>query len=254
MKKLTKISMALIFSLVITGCSSVDKKELSPREVAMMEVEEDKRVLFGKDDYLSGYNTRMYRFDIGLDRYVTSPVLKTYDYYTPDFVQDRVKNFFSNLGEVGTFANLLLQLRVKDSLETLGRFAFNSTIGIFGTFDVATDMGLDKHSESFSETLAYYNVGAGVPLVIPFLGPTNIRTAVGAGINGYGTAQVEPYKFADINTSETPYTVTSAFQLRKNLGLFYGDTDYVFEYEYLKYLNKKYQDLKYQQAKNSDKI
>ena len=85
------------------------------------------------------------------------------------------KNFFSNLGEIGTITNDLLQLKFAQAGKDTMRFLLNSTLGVFGVFDVATPMGLSKNKEDFGQTLGFWGVPDGPYLVLPFLGPSSVR-------------------------------------------------------------------------------
>lgn len=130
-------------------------------------------------DPLEGFNRAMYSFNDTLDRYFLRPVAKGYRYVTPSFVRQGASNFFSNLYEPINMVNNLLQGKVGSGLSDLGRFAVNSTIGIYGLFDIASLMGLEKHDEDFGQTLAVWGVGEGPYLVLPILGPRNFRDAFG---------------------------------------------------------------------------
>jgi phospholipid-binding lipoprotein MlaA len=94
-------------------------------------------------------------------------------------VRTGVTNFFSNINDVLIAANNLLQGKPSNAASDIGRFLVNSTIGILGFFDVATDMGLDKNREDFGQTLAVWGVGDGPYVVLPFFGPSNVRDTVG---------------------------------------------------------------------------
>jgi phospholipid-binding lipoprotein MlaA len=113
---------------------------------------------------------------------------------TPTTVQTAVRNFFSNLGDIGNFANDLLQLKATDATEDVMRFGFNSTLGIGGLIDWATPAGLPKHHQDFGLTLAHYGVPVGPYLVVPLFGPSSVRDvsdiAVGGLLNPFGAAPV----------------------------------------------------------------
>lgn len=130
-------------------------------------------------DPLEAINRPIHSFNEGFDRYVLKPVARGYTWLLPDFAQSGVRNFFSNLNDVTVLANNILQLKPEPSTRDFLRLAFNSTFGLFGLLDVASEMGLKKNNEDFGQTLGYWGVGAGPYLVLPFLGPGNVRDTAG---------------------------------------------------------------------------
>ena len=126
-------------------------------------------------DPLEGLNRGIYSFNEGLDKVLFDPVSNIYKTLTPDFVDKGVTNFFSNLGEISTIANDILQLKIDQALSDATRFIFNSTIGIGGFFDISSSVDLPKHDEDFGQTLGYWGVGPGPYLMAPFFGPTTLR-------------------------------------------------------------------------------
>src|SRR5690606_9659376 len=113
------------------------------------------------------------------DDWVFLPLVEGYRYVTPGFVRSGVSNFFANLGDVPNLLNSLLQFKGKRSLQTTGRLLVNTTIGIAGLWDPATRIGLPKQSEDFGQTLGFYGVPDGPYLVLPLLGPSNLRDTGG---------------------------------------------------------------------------
>ncbi len=145
------------------------------------------------DDPWEGFNRRVFAFNEVMDKYVLRPAAEGYQYITPQDVDDSVSNVFSNLGDVLVVANDLGQLKFGQALSDTGRFLINSTVGFFGVFDVATHIGLPKHEEDFGQTLGYWGVGTGPYLVLPFLGPSNLRDTAGTGVewvSGLGATNV----------------------------------------------------------------
>lgn len=125
-------------------------------------------------------NRGIYEFNEFADRWVLEPLAKGYDYIVPEFVQRSVANFFDNLEYPVRLANDVLQLKYVKAFEDTGRFLTNTTLGLGGFLDVASAGGFPKHDEDFGQTLGYWGVPPGPYLVIPFLGPSNVRDAVGA--------------------------------------------------------------------------
>ena len=127
-------------------------------------------------DQLSAYNSVMTEFNDGFYVFVLDPVARGYEWVMPDLAQSGVKNFFHNLLFPIRFVNNALQLKPINAGEELFRFIINSTVGIFGLWDPAKEwFDLEAHEEDFGQTLGYYGVGGGFHIVLPFLGPSNLR-------------------------------------------------------------------------------
>ena len=129
------------------------------------------------EDPLEGYNRAMFKINQRVDKYTLRPLARVYDAVTPQPVQTGVGNFFGNLNDVWIGANNLLQGKVADGLSDWMRFAFNSTFGLGGLLDIASEAGLPKHDEDFGQTLAVWGVGEGAFVVMPFFGPRTLRDA-----------------------------------------------------------------------------
>ena len=127
-------------------------------------------------DPFEGLNRKIYYFNNTLDGWILKPSAKAYKAITPDPIERSVGNFFSNLGEVGSIANSLFQGKGEKSLDHTGRFVINSTFGLFGLFDLATPMGITPiGNEDFGQTLGHWGLSPGPYLMVPFLGPANVR-------------------------------------------------------------------------------
>jgi phospholipid-binding lipoprotein MlaA len=131
------------------------------------------------DDPLEPMNRAIFNFNEIVDDSILEPIAKGYRTVTPDPVEDSISNFFNNLGEISTIINSALQLNVEKTLSSSGRLIINSTIGLFGLFDVASTIGIERHKEDFGQTLGFYGVPAGPYLVLPFFGPSSFRDAPG---------------------------------------------------------------------------
>lgn len=132
-----------------------------------------------RKDPIEGFNRAMYSVHEGIDTVVLKPVAKGYDYVLPSPVQTGVTNFFANIGDLAISVNSLIQGKPGDALSDLGRFAINSTIGLLGILDVATEAGLEKHDEDFGQTFGRWGVDEGAYVFIPFFGPRTARDTVG---------------------------------------------------------------------------
>lgn len=135
------------------------------------------------DGALEAYNRAMFDFNMQVDKYVLKPVAKGYRAVTTKFIRERVSNFFSNLREPATMINHSLQGNFTDSGKSLGRFAVNSTLGLLGTFDVASGWNIPNNKTSFDKTLANWCVPDGPFVVLPLLGPSTPRAATGRAVD-----------------------------------------------------------------------
>ncbi|HHJ36378.1 MAG TPA: VacJ family lipoprotein [Gammaproteobacteria bacterium] len=135
------------------------------------------------DDPLESFNRSVFAFNEGFDKYAAKPVAEGYNYVMPDFANKGVSNFFNNLNDITVFFNELLQFKFADAAATSARFVFNTTLGLLGFIDFATDMDLPKHNEDFGQTLATWGVGSGPYIVLPFFGPQNIRDTAGLAVD-----------------------------------------------------------------------
>ncbi|MEM7019334.1 MAG: VacJ family lipoprotein, partial [Pseudomonadota bacterium] len=103
-------------------------------------------------DPLESFNRGMYDFNDGLDRHIMKPLAEVYVAITPGFMRTGVTNFFDNLGYINVIANDILQGKIEQGFSDLGRFGVNTTLGIGGLFDVATEMGIPKNDEDLGQT------------------------------------------------------------------------------------------------------
>tara|TARA_Y100000992_G_scaffold240939_1_gene171790 strand:- start:270 stop:1094 length:825 start_codon:yes stop_codon:yes gene_type:complete len=129
------------------------------------------------DDPLEPINRAVFGFNEVIDDAVLEPVAKGYRAITPDPVEVSVSNFFNNLGEINNILNSALQMKLDKTVSSSARFVINSTIGVFGLFDIASGLGIERHREDFGQTLGYYGMPAGPYLVLPFFGPSTFRDA-----------------------------------------------------------------------------
>ena len=134
-------------------------------------------------DPWESYNRAVFAFNDGLDSALLKPAAQAYDAVVPEPVDRGVSNFFANLGEVGNFANGLLQAKPGESARALVRLAINSTVGLLGLFDVATGLGIERGEEDFGQTLGAWGAGPGPYFVLPVLGPSTVRDGLAAPVD-----------------------------------------------------------------------
>jgi phospholipid-binding lipoprotein MlaA len=120
-------------------------------------------------------NRRVYAFNDAIDRGALRPVAKAYEASLPKWMRTSVTNFFHNLSAPSTIANQLLQGKPKEAAQDTLRFAMNTTLGIGGLFDPASDANLPRHDEDLGQTLGRWGVPAGPYLMVPLLGPSHLR-------------------------------------------------------------------------------
>ncbi len=166
-------------------------------------------------DPFEGFNRSMYKFNDALDRAVMQPVARGYVAITPEPVNKGVTNFFSNLGDVWVTANDVFQFKFKQAVSDAWRFVINSTLGIYGIFDVASVLGLEKHNEDLGQTLGYWGVGPGPYLVLPVLGPSTLRDGIGDA--GESTVWRATDAVTDTSAEETGLVVLDSVDTRADL-------------------------------------
>lgn len=132
-----------------------------------------------EDDPLEFINRPIHSFNRTLDTLIIKPVTVSYDNVVPDVAKRGVSNFFNNINDLNVVFNDILQLKLKNAMQDSGRLVLNTTVGIGGLIDVASDVGLYKNDEDFGQTLGYWGVGPGPYLEIPILGSFTLRDAVG---------------------------------------------------------------------------
>ncbi len=130
-------------------------------------------------DPWEGYNRAMHSFNDGFDKALLKPAAKMYQAVTPEPVDRGISNFFSNLGEIRNFFACMLQGKPEEGGNSLARLLINSTVGVGGFLDVATDMGIRKSEEDFGQTFGSWGAEPGPYFVLPFVGPSTVRDAFG---------------------------------------------------------------------------
>ncbi|MEN3293424.1 MAG: phospholipid-binding lipoprotein MlaA, partial [Burkholderiales bacterium] len=159
---------AMAIALALAGCATTNPK-----------------------DPLEKFNRAMFSFNDAIDQAALKPAAEAYR-TLPSFVQTGVSNFFGNLGDVWTAANNLMQGKMADGMSDVMRVTFNSTFGLFGVLDIASEAGLAKHKEDFGQTLGKWGVGSGPYVVLPLLGPSTLRDTVATPVDLAG----DPWDYA----------------------------------------------------------
>jgi len=185
-------------------------------------------------DPLEGMNRTIYRFNYYFDRYIFLPGIAAYQYVTPDPVEKGIHNFFRNLTDISTLINSILQLNLEKTMNTTTRLAVNSTVGLLGFIDVASDV--PRKDEDFGQTLGYWGVGNGPYLVLPILGPSNLRDGVGYGVD-WGIRRELWRRATDLETwQEWARDILWSVDTRAHIAFRYYETGSPFEYDMVRML------------------
>ena len=152
----------LVLALLAAGCATVEG-EPDPR------------------DPWEGTNRAVYRFNETFDEYLAKPVARTYVKVLHQEIRTRIANFFSNLQDPLIGLNNLLQGKFEDGITDLARFVINTSFGLLGIHDVASDGGIEKHNEDFGQTLGRWGAGPGPYLVLPIFSSSSVRDGIGTG-------------------------------------------------------------------------
>ncbi len=198
--------LALVFSLA--GCQTV--KGVGTR----LERAVDK-VMGSKGQRLDpweSWNRKVFAFNESLDANVLKPVATAYAEIVPQPVRTGVDNFFGNIGDAWSAVNLMLQGRFKAGVEQGMRFAVNSTLGLAGVLDIATEAGLDKNSQDFGKTLGKWGMGTGAYIVWPVFGPSSVRDSLALPIDW----QASPGQVFDDGSKRVAITALNIVNTRAN--------------------------------------
>ena len=244
--KIKKLLLLSVLSLTLVSCSNTNEVNNSNTDYS-----EASNVVYanpGESNFIADepdpwepFNRRMYYFNYQIERLLITPIVNTYKFITPDFVEDRVSNFFKNAKVLNTMTNSAFQFKGRKSLSARGRVTSNSIVGLGGLFDVASKMGMPKPYEDFGLTLAHYGVGRGPYLVLPILGPTYLRDAFGMSVDSVTAGKTDIYRRMDLfNSSNVGLTALRGIDMRKNIDFQYHQTNSPFEYEYVRFLYSKY--------------
>ena len=153
----------LVAPTLLLGCASKPDREVDPR------------------DPLEPFNRATFRFNMDFDKAFVQPIARGYQKVTPEPVDRGITNFFDNLADVTSAVNNVLQFKMSRAGSDVGRIFINSTVGVLGFIDVATNVGLPSYKEDFGQTLGYWGLEPGAYLVTPLLGPSSMRDAIGMG-------------------------------------------------------------------------
>jgi phospholipid-binding lipoprotein MlaA len=137
-------------------------------------------------DPLEPLNRQVFKFNDALDAAIVKPVAIAYRDHTPTPLRQGIGNVFNNLQDSWSVVNNLLQLKIVYAYDSLARVAINTLLGVGGVVDVASEMGIERHTQDFGHTLGVWGVPPGPYLVLPILGPSSLRDAVALSVDWQG--------------------------------------------------------------------
>jgi phospholipid-binding lipoprotein MlaA len=228
--------LLILIALALAGCGSTAKGPVEPARLTLADVAPpDAAYPLLVYDPLGPINRSIYTFNAGFDRYVLLPAVRGYVTVTPEFVRNRVSDFFVNLTEFRNFTNSVLQLKPESAGRAMLRFVINVMFGFGGLYDIATAKGIPQQPEDFGETLGHWGAGPGPFLVIPVLGPSNLRDGTGLAADALAFYYALP---AEVTSSIAYYAVMYGLRpidARYSVPFRYYGTGSPFEYDLVRF-------------------
>lgn len=172
-------AVGLLLAAVLAGCAT------PPRDPA------ERAIFEQNNDPLEPLNRKTFALNLFIDRILLKPVAKVYIAVVPEKGRDALRRALDNMKEPVVAINDVLQAEPKRAVNTVGRFAVNTTVGLAGLFDVAGKWGIAKETGDFGQTLFVWGAPEGPYLIVPVLGPSDPRDLVGMGIDAY----MDPFSF-----------------------------------------------------------
>jgi phospholipid-binding lipoprotein MlaA len=239
--------MLLVVFVFLAGCGTAPVRK-EPEIPAKRPVSE--YVKPGETSAVDAYdpwepmNRRIYNFNAIFDNVIFLPVVNAYEFVLPVFVQKGITNFFKNLNEITNLTNSLLQFKFEKAVNTFGRVMINTTVGLGGLIDVATlNDGIRREDEDFGQTLGFYGLGPGPYLVLPILGPSNLRDTGGLVADSVVYSMMLSQLIAELGMDDTyedvlNYSLTGIYAIdkRHNEPFRYFKTGSPFEYDLIRRL------------------
>lgn len=187
--------LALLAASLAGGCGSIPKEQRDPR------------------DPWQPYNRAMFKFNTDFDNAFFKPVAQGYQAIIPEPVNHGITNFFNNIADVTSAVNNALQFKLSRAGSDVGRVLVNTTVGLVGFIDVATNVGIPSYKEDFGQTLGYWGIGDGPYFVMPILGPSSVRDTVGFA----GDVVIDPFFSLDADEIYWGFVVVRAIDVRAGL-------------------------------------
>lgn len=206
------MSLKQIRTLMLLPCIALALLALPAQAAKDVENQEES---YYDSDPLRPLNRAIYHFNYGVDTVILRPVTVGYRFVMPDKGEEMVSNALRNLYMPVSFGNSILQADPYNSFATFWTFALNSTFGLLGVFDVASEAGLSYRATDFGQTLAIYGAGTGPYIVLPIIGPSNARDAVGRLADAF----MSPVNYIDQGASYVVWGVTAVDKRSQNMQL-----------------------------------
>ena len=197
MNQLLRALTVVLLAFALVGCATIKNAVGSKGQ---------------KLDPWESWNRKVFSFNEKVDENVLKPVATAYSEVVPSTVRKGIGNFFGNIGDAWSTVNLFLQGRFKSGLEQGMRVAVNSTFGILGLFDVATEAGLEKNSQDLGKTFGRWGMGTGAYIVWPILGPSSVRDSLALPFD----LQASPAVVFDHGKEKVGVTILNAINTRAN--------------------------------------
>jgi len=234
---------------LLVSSGKIPDSEIGMIEPARRQIQEavvpGKRYVIDVYDPIEGFNRSMYKFNAKFDEHVFLPVVEGYEAVMPDFFEDRISNFFSNIADLRNLLNSILQFKGETTFNTLSRILINSTFGLGGFFDHATPLGIPQQTEDFGQTLGHYGLNPGAYVVLPVFGPSSVRDTTGLLVDAAARYfyLYTPVNFDDHFERSSAATLVWAVDVRHQLSFRYYQTGSPFEYDLVRLLYTKTREL-----------
>ena len=237
MQRLRRLAAAVLMANVLAGCAGSYQGPIVASADGTDEAA--KPSFIAVYDPWEGMNRNTYAFNALADRWVLLPAVDVYTDVVPWPFRDRIADFFANIGSLVTFANQILQLQFEPAFETAMRFGANSLLGMAGLVDVATPMGLPRYQEDFGQTLGYWGVIGGPYLVLPILGPSNVRDTAGLITDTAAFAIIDPFGASSIQSQYPVIMAADIVNARYVQPFRYFESGSPFEYDLVRFVYTK---------------
>ena len=239
--------MLLVVFVFLAGCGTApvrQEPEIPAKRPVSEYVKPDETAAIDAYDPWEPMNRRIYIFNAIFDNVIFLPVVNAYEFVLPTFVRKGITNFFNNLMEVPILMNSLLQFKFEKAVNTFGRIMINTTVGVGGLIDVATlNDGIQREDEDFGQTLGFFGLGPGPYLVLPILGPSDLRDTAGLVVDTavYSLMVGELIELTGLGSPEDDilnYSLSALYAIdkRSNEPFRYYKTGSPFEYDLIRKL------------------
>ena len=230
------IALLAMVIFALTACAGQRETETPPQRQIDDVLQPEEIRTIEVFDPIERWNRGVYNFNAGFDRYVFLPVVNGYEAVVPEFVRNRITDFFSNLTEINTFINAALQLKGERAGRAALRFVNNVFFGFGGLYDITAAGGIVQIREDFGQTLGRWGVGTGPYLVLPIFGPSNLRDGTGLLVDIAARWLMVPSDVASSPAYMASFFGLQPIDIRYNTDFAYYETGSPFEYDLMRLL------------------